>query len=178
MTTSQDLLGAAYDAMAPVAVAAGAILLTPATLPNQLGTRYWKLRLVGEQKQSQGKGGIYFTVTATIRATLELSQPVQSNGEGATAAEVELWQHVRLVECALINSYPLFSLIQEMPSVRSQLAFNSDGATHLAGAQMDIELEFVQDANDFAPLDLADLLSIDASDPDHPGAGVTVTLPQ
>lgn len=179
MTTSQDLLGLSYAALVPAAAGNVAKLATPSDWPVQ-ADQYpiWKLRLLGEEKQSLGRGGLNFVVTATIRISAEISEPAQVGDLGATQAEITLWEHVRRIERTVINSYPLTSLIQQFVSIRTQLAYSSEAATHLAGAQIDIAMEFYQGADDFAPLDIDPLLELHATDPWHPGAGFVASPPQ
>ncbi|WP_242183090.1 hypothetical protein [Sphingomonas sp. CARO-RG-8B-R24-01] len=183
MTTSQDLLCLTVAALKGDEVVAPTDardrVFSPGDWPTQ-SDQYplLKVRLLSETKQSLGKGGIMFRVTATIRILAEVSEPVQFENAGATAAEIAIWRLVRQCECGVINSYPLTGLLQEFPSIRTELASSSESATHLAGAQIDIDMEFIQDANDFAPLPVSDLTEIEFDDTAHPGAGLTVPLSQ
>jgi hypothetical protein len=47
--------------------------------------------------------------------------------------------------------------------MQTELAFNSDAATHLAGLQMDVALEFYEGPESFAPVEADDLLELDAT---------------
>lgn len=159
MTTSQDLLDLVVATLTPIGddpapTSAGPRVYRPGDWPTQNGQYpIWKLRVVTESKQSLGHAGApQFTVTTTVRAVGEVSAPVQVNDAGAAAAEAALWQLQREFEVAVIGSYPLTAAIQQIASVNSQLSYNSEGETHLAGIQIDLALEFYQGPEDFAPV--------------------------
>lgn len=147
------LLGPLAGDQPPVyATDAGARVLRPADWPTQAGQYpVWKVRVLSETKQSLGRSGPpQFTVTTTIRAQGEVSEPAAVDDSGASAAETALWSLQRQAEVAVINSYPLTSEIQQIASVQTQLRFNGDAATHLAGIAIDFALEFYQGPEDFA----------------------------
>lgn len=168
MITSLDVLDLLYAAiLGPDMLATPPIFATaafgrvykPGDWPTQPGQYpIVKLRLIGEDRQSIARSGAAeFTTTATVRIIGAVSAPAQFDDAGATAAETLLWQLKRQIEVAIVNSYPLASVIQQIASMRSQLAFNSEGATHLAGIQTDVAVEFYEGAESFAPV-LADAL--------------------
>jgi hypothetical protein len=186
MTTSEDLLGLVVaavrgpnaDAEQPsYATSAGNAVYSPGDWPTQSGQYpVWKIRVIRELKTSLGRGGPpQFLVVTTVRAMGEVSAPVAVNDAGATAAAAALWQLQRQFEVAVINSYPLTGQVQQFPTIDSQLSYNSDAETHLAGIQIDLGLEFVQGVDDFAPIEADDLLLVDANvttfpgDPNPPG---------
>lgn len=118
-----------------------------------------KLRVVSETKQSITRSGsVQFTTTLTLRILGEVSAPVSlDDPAGTSAAEAALLQLSRQIEVAVIGSYPLQQRIQHIASVSTQFAFDAEGATHLAGIQKDLAIEFYQDAEDFAQPDTDDL---------------------
>lgn len=136
-----------------------------------------KMRLVSEDRQSLGRGGaIEFVTIATVRLIGEVSEPASEDDAGATGAETALWALKRQIEVAIVNSYPLTQRIQNMPTVRAQLAFSSEGATHLAGVQIDLQLEFYEGPESFAPIAVADLNQVIATNTSLPPTGFRVDL--
>ncbi len=168
ITSSGDILTLVVAALRfPDATGAGARVYRPGDWPTQ-GGQYpiLKLRVPRESKQSVARGGPpEFTVTTTIRIVGEVSAPAEVNDAGAAVAEAALWALARQVEVAVIGSYPLEQQIQQFASVDSQLAFNSDAETHLAGIQIDLAVEWYQGPESFAPIIAEDLavLDLDAS---------------
>jgi hypothetical protein len=77
---------------------------------------------------------------------------------------------------AVINSYPLERMIQQFPSIRSQLVFDSSGAMHLAAIQITLQLEFFEDAESFAPIETSDLEEADIQLTTFPPFGATNNL--
>ena len=178
MTTSFDLLGLTQTALLGHTDAGGRAF-TPGDWPTQ-PDQYplLKLRVIAEDRQSLGRGGPpQFLVTTTVRILGEVSAPAAVDDAGATVAEAALWQLKRQVEVAVINSYPLTILIQQFPFIRSQLNFNSEGATHLAGIQIDVGLEFVQGPEDFAPIQAPAIAEVDITVPTYPPIREKFTFP-
>jgi hypothetical protein len=180
ITTSQDLLTLSIAALTVTnaTTTAQARVFAPGDWPTQ-PDQYpiLKLRLTAEDRQSLGRGGApEFTTTTTIRIMGEVSEPASVDNGGASLAEASLWQLKRQVEVAIINSYPLTSLLQHFPSIRSQLAYNSDGPTHLAGIQIDIQMEFYEGPESFAPVDATDLDEISLTATNYPPAGFAADL--
>lgn len=177
MTTSSDLLDLVYQALSTDggATDAGGRVYKPGDWPTQ-PDQYpiLKLRLIGEDRVSQGRASVQFTTTAIIRIIAEVSAPATLDDAGATGAETALWRVKRQVEVAIVNSYPLFRSIQQLASVRSQLAFNSEGATHLAGIQMDLSLEFYEGPEDFAPIEADEIDQVSIAATHYPPARIIV----
>ena len=177
MTTSEDLL----DAVAAAIVAAGTDAQLRVYTPGDWPT--WdsqypaiKLRMLRETKTAIGRGEISFTVVTTIRILGQVSEPASADDGGAAAAEVALWRLKRQAEVAIINSYPLTSLLQQFPSVDAQLAFSSEGEKHLAGIQVDLALEFYQGPEDFAPIVTTDVDAVTVTATAYPPAGLDLAL--
>ena len=155
MTTSLDLLNLCLSALkADGATDAGRRVYSPGDWPSQQATLpQIKLRIVREARQSLSRSGApQFTTTATIRILVEAQAFALEDDAGAANAQAYAWALKRQTEVAIINSYPLFAQIQQLASMRSDLAFNADGATHLAAVQMDLDLEFYEGAENFAPI--------------------------
>lgn len=179
MTTSLDLLQHAYDAILQANTAAQSRVYKPGDWPTQDGGYpIVKMRLVHEQRASLGRGGaIEFTTVATIRIAAEVSGFASVDDVGATGVESQLWALKREIEVAIVNSYPLTRLIQNIPTMTSQLAFNSDAATHVAGVQIDLSLEFYEGPESFAPVVSDDLTEVTIVNPNLPPTGLSVDLP-
>lgn len=177
MTTSLDLLDATHAALIAADTDAAADVFRPGDWPTQ-PDQYpiTKLRLISEDRQQIGRSGpAEFITTATVRLVSEVSAPVELDNAGATKAEALLWRLKRQNEVAIVNSYPLAGMIQQIVSMRSQLAFTSEGATHLAGIQTDIAYEFYEGPESFAPHEADDLDGVDLATA-LPPTGLTVDL--
>jgi hypothetical protein len=189
MTTTLDLqelmvealLKAGTDAdQPPYPTDAEDRIFRPGDLPAQPGQfPLFKLRIPREQRQSLGRGSVQFLTLGTVRVIGEVSEPADVTDPGTiSAAEASLWALKRQAEVAIINSYPLFSLVQQLASIDAQFAYSSDAETHLAGIQIDFTFEFYEGAEDFAPLPTDPLEEIEIEDESHPAAGITIILPQ
>lgn len=149
---------------------------TPGVMPTQSDDYpILKLRMIGEFKQSQGRGSVGFLTIVTIRVNGEVSAPADINDPLTSDIEQRLWDLKREIERALINSYPLFFHIQRLVSVQTQLAFTAQ-ATHLAGIQSDFAFEIYETDEDFAELPLDVLTGIDATSPAYPGIRLSSDL--
>lgn len=158
------------------ATSAGDRVQTPGDMPSQQGDYpIIKLRLVGETKQSQGRGSIGYLTIVTIRVNGEVSAPADVEDPLTSDVEQRLWTLKREIERAIINRYPLFFHVQQLASVQTQLAFTAE-ATHLAGIQSDYAFEIYETAEDFAPLPLDVVTEIRAVDPNHPGIALATRL--
>lgn len=183
MTTAADLFQLVYQQLIAgdngrPSTSADDRVRRPGDLPTpQNSYPVIELRLIGEQKQSLGRGSVAFTTTPVIRIIGKVSEPADMDDPLTSAVEQSLWALKREIETAIINSYPLFSLVQQLVSVRTQLAFTAE-ATHLAGVQSDYTFEVYEDADDFARLPIDELSSLHALDPNHPGVGLVVDFPQ
>jgi len=178
VTTSQDLLELCNEAVLNV-TDAGSRVYKPGDWPSQ-DEQYplIKMRLIHEARTSLGRGGaIEFVTVATIRLTGEVSAPATVDDAGATDAESALWRLKRQIEIAIVNSYPLTNQIQNIPMMVSQLDFSSEGATHLAGIRVDLQLEFYEGPESFAPVESDDLQQVTIANTNLPPTGLSVDLP-
>ncbi len=140
------------------------------------------MRLVSETKQWQGRGSIGFTTTATIRVVGEASAPVSIDDARSSEIEAQVWSLKRQIELAIINSYPLFGLVQQLASVQTQLSYDAQSRM-LGGVQMDLTFEFYEDENDFPPPAAAEVAGFDVHLPPDPalpanGPGFSTTSDQ
>lgn len=180
MTTSLDLLDLVYQAVLNADTGADGRVYKPGDWPTQ-PDQYpiVKMRLAAENRQSIARSGApEFVTIATIRIAGEVSAPATIDDVGALAAETNVWRLKREIEVAVINSYPLFARIQQVATMQSQLQFTSEAATHLAGVQIDLALEFYEGPEDFAPVDADALEQVELQAQAYPPAGLALTLPQ
>jgi len=177
MTTSQDLLQLVFNALAisgdsPAPTAAGSRVYMPGDWPTQSGQYpIIKLRLATENRVSMGRNTLLFTTTATVQIIGEVAAPAQPGNAGATAAETALWALKRQIEIAVINSYPLMSEIQQFPTINSSVGFDSSGEYHIGTLGIELAMEFVEDADNFAPIAADDLEIVTAEDTNHAPVG-------
>lgn len=172
MTTEVEVFAALQTALADKTDAEDRVAV-PGDLPTQSDQfPILKARVLAEDKQSTGHGSISFLTLLTIRINGEVSEPVDPDDEMLVATiQTKLLALKRQVEIAIINSYPLFRIVQRLVSVQSQFAYTASAA-RLAGIQSDYTFELYQDADDFAPLDVDDITEIQAVDPLHPPIGL------
>lgn len=168
MTTAADIVDLVEAALrTPAATEAGDSVFRPGDWPAQPDSYpLLKLRIVSENKQSITRSGsVQFTTTLTLRIIGEVSAPVSlEDPAGASVAEAALLRLSRQVEVAVIGSYPLELQIQQISSVSTQFAFNGETATHLAGIQKDLTIEFYEGAEDFAQPHTDDLTRLTLGD--------------
>ncbi|WP_395391487.1 hypothetical protein WBP07_12685 [Novosphingobium sp. BL-8A] len=178
MTTSLDLLDLVQSAIAAAGTDAGDRVYRPGDWPSQEATiPQIKLRLLSENRASISRSGApQFTTTATIRAFLEVQAPASEDDVGAGIAEAAAWKLKRQVEVAVVNSYPLTQQIQQIASIRAQFAFNSEGAMHLAMVVLDLDLEFYEGPDNFAPIQADDLEEISLTATNYPPVTLTAGL--
>lgn len=144
----------------------------PGDLPTQPDVYpVLKLRMIGETKQSLGRGTPGWLVTVTIRVIGETAAPALVSDPKSSEIEARLWLLKDEIERAIINSYPLFSHVQQLAAVQTQLAFALEGK-HLAGIQSDYTFEIVESGEDFAPLAADEITELHAVDPLHPPIGI------
>lgn len=172
MTTSAKLFDLMFLAVRPDAAGAWPTdaedrVDRPGVIPTQ-SDQYprIKMRMLSENKQSQGRSGIGFTTNVTIRVTAEASAPVRVDDPRFSDIESACWRLKRQIEIAIINSYPLFSVIQQLAAVQTQLAFDVQ-ATMLGGVQSDWTFEFYEEGEDFAAIAADDLAVLALTDPTH-----------
>jgi hypothetical protein len=174
MTTTADIFDLVYAALAPAPGApaptdAGERVHRPGMLPTQSDDYpQIKTRVVSESRQSLGRGAVEFTTTATIRAIGEVSAPVMLVDVQKSDVEVKLWALKRQIEMAVIGSYPLFRVVQQLASVQAQLNFDVQN-TMLAGIQIDLAFEFYEGPEDFAPPAADEIDGFDCHTPAGPG---------
>lgn len=187
ITSGSDILDLIIAAVGPIDPAAnplvyrtdaGANVFRPGDWPAQDGQYpLLKARITSEFKQSLSRSGApEFNVTTTVRVEAQVSAPAAVGDAGAAAAEAALWRLARQVEVAVIGSYPLTQLIQRIASVSTQLAYSSDGETHLSGAQIDLAIEWFAGPDCFAPPPYDDLTSAQVTIPNYPPLGFTADL--
>lgn len=182
MTSEIDVLNGVRDALLPgkgLGTDAEDRVAIPGDLPTQPGNYpMLKVRLVSDNKQSLGRHSIAFTTLVTIRVMGEVAEPVDPDDDILVATITEkLTDLKRQAERAVINNPALFRMVQQLVSVSSQFAYAVQ-SQRLAGVQSDFTFEIFQDADDFYPLEADGLAEIVAADPNHPGVGLTVALPQ
>jgi hypothetical protein len=178
VTSSLDLLNDVVAAIADASTDAEDRVYAPGDWPSQ-SDQYpiIKARLMGEDRQAAGRGGpSQFTTVATVRLVGEVSELADVNDAGAPIAEAALWQLKRQIDVAVINSMPLNTVCNVL-SMRSQLAFNSDAATHLAGVQIDLALEFFEGPEDFAQPATVDVTEVHADVSGFAPVGFTNAFP-
>jgi len=157
--TSPAIFGLVLAALGPSApdvypTDAGDRVYAPGDWPTQPGQYpIIKARLIGEQRVSGARGNLQFTTTAAIRLIAEVSEAASIEDLGRTQIEAKLWRIKRQVEVAVMNSAELWRSIQQITTMRAQFAFDAEGATHLAGIQLDLDVEFFESGEDFDPPD-------------------------
>lgn len=165
VTTSLDLLDACHQAVLEAQTSAEERVYRPGDWPTQPGQYpIVKMRLVSETRQSLGCGGPpEFRTIATIRFLGEVSAPAKLDDVGASDAEIALWNLKRQLEVAVIGNFAVTQMTEQTVSVQTQLAFNSEAASHLAGIQMDVSLQFYEGPESFAPEEDFDLAEVDTT---------------
>ncbi|SRR5579859_533403 len=99
---------------------------------------------IREQKVQQGRSGLNFEVTTTIRVTGRVAAPAQAADLGASVAEGEAWSLAQQVEVAIINAPALMPLLSQFPFVDTQIKVSAEGREHFAEFVMDIGMLFYQ----------------------------------
>lgn len=121
---------------------------TPAEMPIGL------IQSPSEHKQSLGRSGAQqFTVTATIRLVVRAWSKAQTGDAGAAAVLAVIGAIQRQIEIAVINSYDLTQVIQQISAIRVQNGVSADADRHVGELVMDFDLEFYQGPEDFHPID-------------------------
>lgn len=180
MTTSQDLLLLVTAGIAAGNTDAEDRVYHPGDVPAQSARLpLIKARIIRETRVSiSGSTAPEFTTTAVIAILGQVSEPAQVENGGATEAEAKLWALKRQIEIAVVNTYPLMRLIQNIPSIDSYLEYTSQSATHLAGIRVEISLEFYEGPENFAPIAADDIASIGIGINTLPPTGIEVDLQQ
>ncbi|HZR87891.1 MAG TPA: hypothetical protein VFB02_13865 [Bradyrhizobium sp.] len=173
LTTTAILVDLTVQALLAADTDAGERIYTPGDWPTKTGTfPVLLVQGIREQKESIGRGTIEFTVVSTIRITARTSAPGAPDDQGGEDAEEKLWRLQRQIECAVINADWRIGSAQRLsqyPSVRSQLAMNSEGQVQVGELLMEIEMEYYQGPEAFYPVPTAPLDEITAQVvmPDH-----------
>ncbi|MGW8134143.1 hypothetical protein ACWGNZ_00690 [Sphingomonas zeae] len=172
MTTIADVVDGMHAALLGRTDADQRVAI-PGDLPTQQNQQpILKLRVLAENKQSTGRGSIGFLTLVTIRLLGEVSEPVDPDDDIlVSTVQASLLALKDQAERAVINSYPLFAIVQQLVSVQTQFAFTAN-AQHLSGIQSDYTFEIFQTADDFAPLEADPITELQAGDPLHPGLGL------
>lgn len=180
--SAADVMAAVAAALGPTngafPTAAGSRISLPGMLPTQ-SDQYprLKLRFVSETKQSLGRGSVAFTTTVTIRVDGEVSEPVPLLDDvNRSAVECRLTVLKTQVERAIINSYPLFGMVQQLAGVATQWAYSAQD-TMLGGIQSDYTFEIFEDETDFPPPDGEPIAGFDVHLPAG-GPGFSTTSSQ
>ncbi len=178
MTTSSDLLDLVKAAILAADTDAGNRVYCPGDWPSQASTvPQIKLRILTENRSALARSGApQFTTVTTIRAFIEVRSPAIEDDGGASAAEAAVWALKKQVDVAVVNSYPLTSAIQYIPAMRAGFSIQADGAMHVATITMDIDLEFFEGTENFAPVDADDLDGIDLTAVEYPPITLAVDL--
>lgn len=157
---------------------AGARVYSPGDWPSQQQTLpQIKLRVIREVRTSLGRSGPpEFTTVTTVRILVEAQAFATDDQAGAENAQAYAERLKRQVEVAIVNSYPLFAQVQQLASMRTDYAFNSDGATHIAAAQIDMDFEFFEGVDSFAPIATTDLADAVLTATNYPPAAVDIGL--
>lgn len=167
--TSEDLLALAAQLVRAAGTDVGDRLYWPGDWPSQ-EEQYPLARLrcaVEVRQQINGRNGpAEFFTTATLAFRVETSAAMRFDQSGARAAEAQLWAIKRQLERALINAAPLAARVQQIKGTRARLVFHGDAATHLAGLDLEIDCEFFEGADQFAPVAAIDIDGI-AVTPTH-----------
>lgn len=157
-------------------------VFTPGDWPTRPNT--WpvlRVMALRDRKESLGRASILFTVTTTIRITLQAWSPGQPADVGGQYADDRLWDLQRQVEIAVINNPAFNGAIQQYPTVDSQFAVDASGALQLAEMVMDIGFEYVQGPEDFYPTPTAPWEQGNvtfAAAPHTDPVGEIITIPQ
>lgn len=152
---SLDLLQLVKAIIAASGTSAGQNVYGPGDWPAQ-EDQYplIRLRLAHEGRVSAGRGGgQQFTTVATIRISYAVSEPAKRDDRAAEEAEAALWALKGEIDRVVINSFELERRIQQIPFMNSQPTYSSEAATHLAGMQTDLGLEFYEGIESFAPIE-------------------------
>lgn len=160
-TTSIGLLTQCVSLLKAAGTGAGQRVYSPGDWPTwDSQYPYIRARILSDSKESLGRSAARFTVTGTLRFTLTVGNFASPDDQGAGTAEQALWLLQRQVETALINNTAIMSQVQQVASMHSRDAYSADGAQHYGALELDVALEFYQDADDFWPIPTVGLTQI------------------
>lgn len=168
--TSPQILTAIFAALKPNAApyptpAAGKVYL-PYTWPTDPEDEpILKIGVPEEVKESLGKSGIQFTTGCTLEVIAEVSATAKADNAEANDIWVALGMFQRDVELAVIGCPALFGgaavgadgvwpagqpgLVQQLKSVHTKYAINSDGKMSRGSFSMTFDFDFYQGTEDF-----------------------------
>ncbi len=137
------------------------------------------VRSPSEEKTSQGRASIGFTVVATIQITGRMEMLADSADLGALMAEEALERLEREILTAVINAPDLMAALQQIAWIRTRTKFSSEGEQHLAELVTEIGMEFYQGPEEFHPSPAMPLTDVVADlNPHFPGVRLDIQLPQ
>lgn len=161
MTSAADLRSIAVGLLATqnpdltYPTAAGPNVFSPLTRPswdNSYPVIF--LRTPEEEKTSEGRATVQFTVLSTLRVTARVQATTEE------ACEVQLEALKAQIEGTLINNPALMSLIQQIAFVRVGIDVTARGDFQLGEMMMDLGLEFYQGPEDFYAIPTVPLTKI------------------
>lgn len=174
------MLGSGATASPPTyATNAGPRVFAPRDWPTQ-PTQFPLVRawVVREGMQGTARSGApSFTVTTTIGIVAETSALAQANDAGAGAAAAAATVIDRQIKVAVINGYPLMSLIQQIARVDSQYTYRAADA-HFAGVQILMDIEWFASPSSFQPMATVPLAGVDLTVERFPPTSLSIDLPQ
>lgn len=100
-----------------------------------------------ERKESLGRNAPQYTTTATVIVTGTVAS--QNYADTVDQLEALSEQVVR----AVVNDPPLYNMIQQITTIDTQLATNSDGADQLGMLMVNFSIEYYEGPEDFHPLE-------------------------
>ena len=176
MTTSAQLRSLFIAALTG-ATDAGASVFSPFDWPTaQDAYPAILVRAPRERKRSLGRNAPLFEVTTTIEVVARTKAVAQVGDAGSAEALAAVEAIKGQIEVALINNPSIWfdtltngQRIQQFASIESDMETSSDGDMPLAELRMHIEVEFMQDANDFHPVPSTPLQEVTAAVSQPPG---------
>ncbi|MGN6589294.1 MAG: hypothetical protein ACTHKE_03280 [Sphingomicrobium sp.] len=186
MTTSANIRALVVQGLTG-ATAAGASVYSPFDWPTASNSYPSILvRAPRERKVSLGKNAPLFEVTTTIEITARAVSTALVGDAGSAVALAAAEQLKTQIEVALINNTSLWvdangvQIIEQFASVESEITTSSEGEFPMAELQMRMEIQFVQDADDFHPIVGVQLGGFDMQVQEPPGTvepGFSITFP-
>lgn len=176
MTTSAQLRGLFINALKG-ATDAGQSVYSPFDWPTaQDAYPAVLVRAPKERKRSLGRNSPLFEVTTHIEIVARTKAVAQVGDAGSAEALAAVEVIKGQIEVALINNPAVCfdpvtggQRIQQFAYVESDTETSSDGDMPLAELRMQMEVEFIQDANDFHPVPSAPLQTVSAGVSQPPG---------
>ncbi|MDR3513780.1 MAG: hypothetical protein P4L73_19255 [Caulobacteraceae bacterium] len=166
MTTTAKLVRLTVEALRAARTDAGDRVYSPGDWPTK--TSILPVLLVQarrDDKVSQGRGSIAFTTTSTVRITGRVDATGAPADAGGEHAEDRLWRLQRQAERAVINADGIAPLLQQFPTIRTEIGFNSEGQLQLGEFVMEIAMEYFQGPEDFFETPTTDITGFDVTLP-------------